>query len=301
VGLSAVAISKDGLFAAARSDGRVTIVERRSGGTVADLALGTGVVKSVDFSADGGRLAVSISERQAWPRVFASGTWLELPLSHGQSGARRLAFDARGTLLSLNYGRSAISMWPADGAQRDLLGPNLIDLAMSPDRREILVLSADGSVHRVRDGALLPITKDDGATTIAAFAKDRRFATGHAAGVSIRDASGGALRWLPNPTGHVTDIAVSPDDRYVIGARSDGTIGVWRTADGHLVATLRGHRQRVSHVTFAPDGLLFTAGWDGQILTWDLSVLDRPAAELVKRAETGWATNLDLTLRALPR
>ena len=57
----------------------------------------------------------------------------------------------------------------------------------------------------------------------------------------------------------LTGIAASPDGKLFATAAEDFTIKIWRT-DRALVATLRGHRQRVNSVAFAPGELTLESG-----------------------------------------
>ena len=83
-------------------------------------------------------------------------------------------------------------------------------------------------------------------------------------------------------------VAVSPDRRFVAAAVADGTIEVWSALDGHRVAHLRGHHARVAWLGFAA-GALWSAGWDGAVLRWDLTALTASAAALVADAAAAWA------------
>ena len=91
---------------------------------------------------------------------------------------------------------------------------------------------------------------------------------------------------------------MSRDERFLLGARSDGTIVVWRIADGRTVAILRGHRQRVASLAILDDGTVLSAGWDGLVLRWDLRALDLPVAQAVAETEARWALELRTALGA---
>ena len=305
-GLAAIAASSDGaLLAAARGDGRVTIWERATGRVAAELLLGTSVVKSIDFSPDSRRLAVSVSRSRHATLVLEVGVWNPMPFGNDDRGARRFAFNSDGELVGAHYA-PPLSITAPDGATTRLPAPEMIDLSTSVDRRRLLLLSREGAVWRLVGHDIQEITALPGALAVAAWARGTRVAIATDGGVAIRDehepaaardpSRPGTGRWIPDPTSRLSDIAISPDDRYLVGAHTDGTIAVWSLAGDRLVATLRGHRDRVAQVAFLPSGLLVSGGWDGRVLTWDLSVLEVPAAELVARAEAAWPGGLSLAV-----
>ncbi|MBP6630949.1 MAG: protein kinase [Kofleriaceae bacterium] len=296
VGISAIAVDPAGpLLAIARSDGRLEVRDRRSGRVVHAAALGTAVVKAIDFAPDGQTLAASLSEAWTAPLEVEVATWARRTLQlEPPRSARRLVHTADGELFAAHWAAPATA-WSRARVARPIDLPEILDLAASPSRDEVALLTIDGGLWRWNGGQARRLGVDPGATMIAGWPGLTRIATGHVTGVSVR-AADGHTTWIPNPHGRLTDLALSPDQRYLVAGRSDGTIVVWRGDDYGLVAVLRGHRQRVASLAFTPDGLLYSAGWDGQVLTWDLSMLGAAPADLVDHAERTWATDLAVSL-----
>ncbi|MCA9515993.1 MAG: hypothetical protein KC635_13700, partial [Myxococcales bacterium] len=70
-------------------------------------------------------------------------------------------------------------------------------------------------------------------------------------------------------------------------------VAVWAAATGELLARIRGHRERVPHVAFFPDGRLFTTtSWDGTVRAWDPAALTAPPMILAARV-AGWGGDGD--------
>jgi RNA polymerase sigma factor (sigma-70 family) len=64
--------------------------------------------------------------------------------------------------------------------------------------------------------------------------------------------------------------AFAPDGRTLATASADGVIRLWEVASWTVRAEFRGHRDRVSALTFAPDGRLLSGSLDTTVLAWDV-------------------------------
>jgi len=59
--------------------------------------------------------------------------------------------------------------------------------------------------------------------------------------------------------GIVWDVAFSPDGKEIASSSADGTVRIWRTADGALLRVLQ-HPADISSIAFSPDGTILAAG-----------------------------------------
>ena len=88
-------------------------------------------------------------------------------------------------------------------------------------------------------------------------------------------------------SGNVEGLAFSPDGRTLASASWDGSVKLWRVADGELVRTFHGHVGPVTGVAFLPDGRsLASTGDDGTVRVWSVET-DRPRHTLTGLAGHG--------------
>ncbi len=67
----------------------------------------------------------------------------------------------------------------------------------------------------------------------------------------------------------VTALAMSQDSALLATGFEDGTIWIWRTADGAMSRKLRGHARRIADLAFYPDGTALVSGADdGTVRLW---------------------------------
>jgi serine/threonine protein kinase/WD40 repeat protein len=114
------------------------------------------------------------------------------------------------------------------------------------------------------EGRELAVTLSDGSGLVAVYGADRgdrRF------DLQVGPKTGLLLAW-------------HPDGRRLAVASPDPRIQIWDTVTRRRVATLAGHAQYVTDLTFHPGGdLLASYSWDGVLRLWDPST-GRPALQL---------------------
>jgi serine/threonine protein kinase/WD40 repeat protein len=157
--------------------------------------------------------------------------------------------------------------------------------AFSPDGRELAIAQGEWALffdlesgkesHRWRLRAA--------ARALAFHPQGGKLAVGYfdSSVASVYDAASGALvADLPVGAmfGHV--VAWHPDGERLAVAGSDPRIQIWNVAANRKVATLEGHVQVVTELTFHPEGgLLASHSWDGVLRLWDPST-GRPLLQL---------------------
>jgi WD40 repeat protein len=69
----------------------------------------------------------------------------------------------------------------------------------------------------------------------------------------------------------VSDVAFSPDGRYVLTGSNDTTIKLWDAATGREIKTFSGHKDPVLSVAFSPDGRFALSGSMEEVKLWDVN------------------------------
>jgi len=113
------------------------------------------------------------------------------------------------------------------------------------------------------DGALLAAGTQDGAARVWRIGDDLE------PGQALVQAT------MISPQGRETsyshDVAFSPDGTALAFGLPDGTVRLWRVADGTLLHTLKAEDDRICSLAFSPDGRILAAGdWSGRVILWQV-------------------------------
>ncbi len=205
---------------------------------------GTHVADSVDFGADGTRVAGVVH--------------------YGSQVVEAVVWD-------VHRPRSPLVRFAMNGGEGSVqLGP----------RGERLYLAQRGEPLRLvdtRTGAVLSTRTSrfsgDGVPALALSPDGSLLATSHADGIAVRDARTLTVRFvLSGVVEGVSALAFSRDGTRVAAGHPDGTAVVWDLSRRKPVETLKGHSQEVGALAFSPDGdTLYSVAFDRQLLAWDLT------------------------------
>jgi WD40 repeat protein/DNA-binding winged helix-turn-helix (wHTH) protein len=172
-------------------------------------------------------------------------------------------------------------MWnTADGRLLAVLSGHLdrVHCAIfSPEGQRILTTSDDHTarIWNTADGTLEAILKG--------HTREVRSAAFSSNGLHILTASydetvriwntAGRLLGVIHSGNSIQSAAFSPDGQRIVTASANPaspTVQVWRTADSHLLATLRGHTNSINYAEFSPDGQrIVTASSDNTARVWN--------------------------------
>ncbi len=238
------AFSPDGTRLATIGDSTVKIWDANTGRELL-TSVKVFAVEST-FSPDGMRMAATeVHSAKVWD---AANTKVLFTLDVPTAEVSRVGFSRDGTRLITSSRDQRVRIWDATGP-RELLtlhgSPRAFGWAVfSPDFKRFATAGDQNNTAQLWDSA-----------------------------------SGRKLLTFAGPAqGHFVErIVFAPDGTRLAGINNDGTVGLWNTTKDQPLLTLRGDKEYVMAVAFAPDGrLLATTGLrETAIKIWDASSGDK--------------------------
>jgi WD40 repeat protein len=307
------AFSPDGRYAAVGdARGRLDLWDAKTGKRLRELRREGEAVNNLAFAPDGKSLAVGLAsgEVRFWEvpsgREAKTLRWQE---KREWTFAHALLFSPDGRFLYMSDYPSRTWMWEIATGKVVWRAGGECASALSPDGAALIYASVGPRLHS-RDAATgkargefrLNSTAPEGlgsVITALAFAPDgRRLAAAVRDGkVSLCGAPDGSeirqfLAVEPSQSrfahlfGHgnyVTDLAFSPDGRWLLTGGSDDLVRVWEVATGAEVLRRPAHEGGELRVAFGPGGrTALSSGRDGQAYLWDLRPAPLPKATPAK-------------------
>ena len=151
---------------------------------------------------------------------------------------------------------------------------------MSPGRDYLFAIASNGvaRIWRSADGVLAKSFAGPAApirnAMLSARGRYLAISVERDSTVALFDGASGRTRRLAGHHDFVSGLDFSPDGTLLATGSMDGTIQLWRTADGAPAGSLPGHLQETSDVAFSPDGrTLASVGEEETFKLWHLPTL----------------------------
>jgi WD40 repeat protein len=247
------------LLAAGDERGKLTIWALDSGQETASLQSSRNAILTLAFDRDrrrlGGELApanqggnwlLAAGDAGGVVTVWDTGAKIPRAFCRGSRyGVHAVAFSPDGMTLA-SAGRYRAKLWNVATGQLLLhlkYRNFMTGLAFSPDGRRLAV------------------------TSVAAFDNPS------SVDVWKLDENRG-IRLLRGLLGQITEVAISPDDRYLAALSDDWQVGIWDVVAGHLLHVLEAHKGLIADnaaLAFSPDGsqLAFASGHEARL--WNVA------------------------------
>jgi WD40 repeat protein len=203
--------------------------------------------------------------------------------THQRGPARRLVAHHRGCVTHQHDGRATLYPWGGGSGRSLAKGAKLVALAVSRDGALLAVQG--GQVRALLDGRRQPIEVGEGVTALTA--SKRWLVLGRRDGtLRLLDLAGKPARvaFAGTPASAVTRLALGAADTMAAGF-ADGRVGLWNLTSGRRLATTRLHGP-VQALSLRASRLIAVSEL-GSAVRWDLTALDMPYCELLRRVWRG--------------
>jgi WD40 repeat protein/tetratricopeptide (TPR) repeat protein len=274
-----VAFSPDGqTLAAGDWQGRVLLWDVESGELLHAMGWHTQTVWSVAFSPDGQTLASGSADGTVILWDVESGERLHTLRPRGGE-VWSVAFSPDGRILAAGLEDSTIALWDAETGEEvgSVQGhtSGVRSVSFSPDGR-ILASGSEDTTVKLWDMEDL---------TAATAPTHPVVEGGTPTPTPLPPTPTSTPLTLRGHTGKILGLTFSRDRTMLASGSADGTVRVWRVADGALLHTLEGHIPDVYSPAFSPDGLtLASQGTDEPGVTlWDVQ-----SGQRLGRLEERW-------------
>ncbi|MEG3858390.1 nSTAND1 domain-containing NTPase [Microcoleus sp. herbarium12] len=265
--VSCVAFSPDNKTIASASLDKTVKLWKTDGTLLRDLTGHTNSVTSVTFSPDGQTIA-SASRDQTVKLWKSDGTLLRT--IEQVAPVNWLSFSRDGKIVAVASDDGSVKLWSYDGRL-------IATLWHSENKKPLKVYGLSFSP----DGETIATAGEDTTVKIWSIAALKHPETQK----SIR-ANGELLATLRGHTKWVFGVSFSPDGQTLASGGADGTVKLWSLAnvgdkrptdasnikpESRLLRTFEGHADRVTQVSFSPDGkTLASASFDKTLRLWRL-------------------------------
>ena len=275
-----LAFSPDGSRVVAGNDeGRLWVVEARTGKTVLECRDVLTAPTAVAWSPDGKHLAMGGWVGLVTVRDAQTGAVQTRWRAHREN-VTSIVFSADNQYLATGSGDDTAKVWSVKGGEPLLTLEqgdeyDVTGVAFSPDGHQLLTGDGEnrvklwdtrtGETHRV-------LGAHAEAVSAVGWSADGKWVVsgGWDDVLKIWNTETGQARTLRGHTDDLTVLALSAKGERMVSASDDRTVRVWDLRTGKLRQTLRGHTAAVISLAISPDGRRAVSGSKNELKFWEL-------------------------------
>ncbi len=299
-GVTTVRVSPDGSTLLAATGSGDLLVWRPDEDSIRRVHVFGGVIKDMAFTPDATSAVLAASVPDPVVRRAVRLSDLQLTNAAPIVGLRRSVVLRDGTLVAVSWGPSgpiSSSDLQTTAINLDWSDGPLQDLAADADGQRVVAVGENERVHvgeLTEDGLVESWSRVVAGALRAQIHRSGLTAVGTPGGVQLLQPDGRPGLLLEAPAVHFTDLAFSPDGGTLAAGDLSGSIWVWDTNRGQLLAELRGHTSRASGIEFRGEDELVSCSWDGTVRRWDVRPLRADLASIQADTATWGLTLADV-------
>lgn len=282
--VTSMAYSPDGqILAMAASDSEsdemaVYSVKVADWSLIQKFSTNAGSLMSVAYSPEGAYVAASTGPERTvllWDAV--EGTILKT-INTNAKYAGNISFSPDGKILATTADKT-IKIWgiPDGSIIRTLerSGGTAVGMAFSQDGNRVVTFGYSDVLLWDKYGRNFLYAVEGVGPSGAAFSPDGKELAVSNNGIVgiISESDGSLLRKFGDPYFY-TSIAYSPDGKKLAAGTFDGSVFLWRIADGALLGKITGHIREVDELAFSPDGQVLATQSYQTLILWRISSLE---------------------------